>query len=124
MIRGRRVEALKRDIAKQGILVQITLYEGRILDGRNRYKAGKEVGHNFVAANFKEFVGTMAEAESYVISANIQRRQMTNAQKQDFIRLMIGKYPAWSNRQIGRLCQLSHERWGRLEIRSQGRLRS
>ncbi len=33
---------------------------------------------------------------------------MTNAQKQDFIRLMIGKYPAWSNRQIGRLCQLSH----------------
>ncbi len=61
---GDEFEALKCDIAKQGILVQITVDQGRILDGCIVYKAGKEVGHNFVAANFKEFVGTMAEARA------------------------------------------------------------
>src|SRR5262245_9672974 len=47
MIDGVNFENLKGDIAKNGILEPILLFEGRILDGRNRYRAAKAVGHDF-----------------------------------------------------------------------------
>jgi|SRR6516164_5100060 len=94
MIDGVNFENLKVDIAKNGILEPILLFEDRILDGRNRYRAGKAVGHSFAAANFRMFDGTYAEAEAYVFSTNFLRRQMTNAQKQEVIRKMIEKYPS------------------------------
>ena len=108
MIEGHEFDALKADIKRNGIQQPIVIFEGKILDGRNRYKAAKECGHEFTAANFKDFNGSYADAEAFVISANIHRRQMTNAQKQDFIKRMIGKYPEASNRQIARICCLSH----------------
>ena len=113
MIDGVNFENLKVDIAKNGILEPILLFEDRILDGRNRYRAGKAVGHSFAAANFRMFDGTYAEAEAYVFSTNFLRRQMTNAQKQEVIRKMIEKYPDDSNRQIARRCGItSHrQRW-------------
>jgi len=98
---------LKADIAKQGILEQIVLFEGRILDGRNRYKAAKELSYKFATKDFKEFSGSYAEAEAFVFATNFLRRQMTNAQKQAVIRTMIEKYPDESNRQIARRCGIS-----------------
>src|SRR3974377_801830 len=53
-------ENLKADIAKQGLLEPIVLFEGRLLDGRNRYRAAKELGLELSAANFKIFQGTQA----------------------------------------------------------------
>ena len=49
MIEGQAFEELKRDIAAQGILEPIRLYQGMILDGRNRYAAAKAVGHKFTS---------------------------------------------------------------------------
>jgi ParB-like chromosome segregation protein Spo0J len=108
MIEGAEFAALRADIAKNGILQPIVLYHGMILDGRNRYKAAKEIGYAFKPEDFKTFEGTLAEAEAFVISTNVHRRHLTNAQKQEFIRLMIEKNPGATNRQIARLCQLSH----------------
>lgn len=107
MIEGVNFENLKGDVAKNGILEPILLFEGRILDGRNRYRAGKAVGHKFTHANFKTFDGNYAEAEAYVFSTNFLRRQMTNAQKQEVIRKMIEKYPNDSNRQIAKRCGIT-----------------
>ena len=45
MIEGIKFAELKEDIRKNGILEPIKLFEDRILDGRNRHKAGKEVGY-------------------------------------------------------------------------------
>lgn len=45
MIEGIKFAELKEDIRKNGILELIKLFEDRILDGRNRHKAGKEVGY-------------------------------------------------------------------------------
>jgi hypothetical protein len=98
---------LKADIVQKGILEQIWLFEGRILDGRNRYKAAKACGLGLTAANFRQFEGTPAEAEAFVFSTNFLRRQMTNAQKQAVIRTMIEKYPGESNRQIARRCGIT-----------------
>lgn len=115
MIKGDEFENLKIDIRKRGILFPIKLYGGRpdetqgalrILDGRNRYTAGKAVGLKFTAAHFEEFKGTYAEAEAFVISANFTRRQLTNAQKQELIIKMIQKCPNASNRAIARMLSL------------------
>jgi hypothetical protein len=100
LIEGRAFEDLKADIAKQGILQPIVLFEGKILDGRNRYRAAKAVGHKFVGANFEAFDGNAEAAEAYVFSVNAQRRQMTNAQKVAVIERLIRKYPEDSNRKI------------------------
>jgi hypothetical protein len=107
MIEGNKFAELKEDIRKNGILEPIKLFDARILDGRNRYKAGKEVGYKFSAKDFEAFEGDYAAAEAYVFSTNFLRRQLTNAQKNDVIKTMIGKYPNESNRQIARRCGLN-----------------
>jgi ParB-like chromosome segregation protein Spo0J len=97
----------KDDISKVGIREPITRYQGMILDGRNRYRAAKELGLTLTEANFKDFIGTPAEAEAFVISANVHRRQLNNKQKQEFAQLMIAKYPQESDRALSRLTSLS-----------------
>jgi hypothetical protein len=106
MIAGVEAKGLEASIAKSGIQVPIMLYEGRILDGRNRYRAAKTVGHKFKPSDFEQFEGTYAEAEAFVISTNVNRRHLTGAQKQDLIRKMIEKNPDASNRRIAALCGL------------------
>jgi hypothetical protein len=93
---------LKADIAKNGLVDPIELFEGRILDGRNRYKACREIKYPFKPTDFKAFEGDYAKAEAYVISKNLQRRQMTNSQKQEFVCKMIEKYPTFSDRKLSR----------------------
>jgi hypothetical protein len=116
MIEGKDRENVKADIAKQGVLVKIVLFNGnadgtagawRILDGRNRYGIARELGLKLTADNFDAFKGSYAEAEAYVISTNLQRRQLTNAQKQEVVWKMIQKYPDASDRQIARICSLT-----------------
>ena len=107
MIEGIKFAELKEDIRKNGILEPIKLFDGQILEGRNRYKAGREVGYKFTAKDFEVFEGDYAAAEAYVFSTNFLRRQLTNAQKNDVIKTMIEKYPNESNRQIARRCGLN-----------------
>jgi hypothetical protein len=107
MIDPARFTELREDIRRNGILEPIKLFEGRILDGRNRYKAARECGHRFSEADFEEFVGSYADAEAYVFSTNFLRRQLSAAQRNEVIRSMIEKYPAESNRQIARRCGLN-----------------
>lgn len=108
MITGTPMEELQDNVRRNGILEPIRLYQGMILDGRNRYAAGKAVGHQFTAKDFKEWSGTPAEAEAYVISTNLHRRQLTNAQKQEVIQRMIAKNPTLGDREIARMCSVSH----------------
>jgi hypothetical protein len=102
MIEGTAFDELKRDIAAQGILEPIRLYQGMILDGRNRYAAAIACGHKFSAENFVLWEGTPAEAEAWVISTNFHRRQLTTKQKQEMIEGMIRRNPDLSDREIAR----------------------
>src|SRR5215472_276994 len=108
MIEGNAFEELKCDIAAQGILEPIRLYQGMILDGRNRYAAGKACSHAFTADDFVVWEGTLAEAEAWVISTNLHRRHLSAKQKQEMVRDRIRKSPALSNRQIAKLLGVSH----------------
>ena len=112
MIEGNAFEELKRDIAAQGILEPIRLYQGMILDGRNRYAAAKAVEHKFTVDDFVAWEGTPAEAEAWVVSTNFHRRQLTTKQKQEVIEGMIRRYPGLSDREIARQIGVSNSTVG------------
>jgi ParB-like chromosome segregation protein Spo0J len=102
-----RARQLAADIKRNGLQVRIDLFEGMILDGRNRYRALKSLGIVPAEEHFKTFTGSRVEAEAYVISTNLHRRQLNNKQKQEFAQAMIAKYPTESDRALGRLTSLS-----------------
>lgn len=71
-------DELAADIQGNGLREPIVLFEGRILDGRNRYRACKIVG---VEPRFKEFNGE-GDPVDFIVSVNIKRRHLTTAQRQ------------------------------------------
>ena len=56
----------------------ILIYEGKILDGRNRYRACKIAGEPPIV---KKWEGTPDEARDFVISANLHRRHLTDQER-------------------------------------------
>lgn len=72
---------LIRDIKANGLQEPIVLWEGKILDGRNRLKACERAG---VEPQFRELTECVSPL-IYVVSANIHRRHMSVSQ-----RAMIG----------------------------------
>ena len=107
-IEGEKFEELKASIATSGILDPIHLYEGKILDGRNRHRAALASGHKWQARNFVQFTGTAEQAEAFVIARNFHRRHLTTADRRAFVKHMVERYPGKSNREYGRLCGLTH----------------
>jgi len=77
MMEGNEFTGLVADVSAHGIREPIWLYEGKILDGRNRYRAAKKVGVSF---DTKTFEGTDIEAIERVWSLNRTRRHMTPSQ--------------------------------------------
>ena len=72
--------ALVEDIRVNGLREPITLHDGMILDGGNRYRACLEAG---VEPSFQEFAG--GNVASYVLSANLHRRHLTAGQRASIV---------------------------------------
>jgi ParB-like chromosome segregation protein Spo0J len=66
-----KIAELADDIRKNGQLVPVWLYEGKILDGRNRWAACKIAG---VEPKTKEYTGD--EPTAFAVSLNDRRRHM------------------------------------------------
>jgi len=78
LIEGEEFDALVGDIKENGQRDKIVIFEGLILDGRNRYRACAVAGRD---AELEFFTGTYAEALAYVISKNLRRRQLSESQR-------------------------------------------
>jgi hypothetical protein len=78
MMTATELEALAEDIAENGQRHDIVLYQGAVLDGRNRLLACEKAG---VEPRFAEYDGDDAGALALVISLNVQRRDLTAAQR-------------------------------------------
>lgn len=70
-------EALKADIAARGLLEPVWVHEGKVIDGRHRYKACVELG---IEPRTQTWNGHGSLVE-FVVSLNMRRRHLTASQK-------------------------------------------
>lgn len=70
------LSALADDISANGLSEPIVIYEGKILDGRHRYKACVMA---CVDPRFVEYFGS--DPIAYVVSRNISRRHLSESQR-------------------------------------------
>jgi hypothetical protein len=92
------------DIKANGLLESITLFGGKILDGRNRYRACLALK---LAPRFEEFKGDAAAALAFVISKNIARRHLKGKEKRAIIETLLKASPEKSDRQIAGIVKVS-----------------
>jgi hypothetical protein len=112
-------EALVSDIKANGLREKIDLYEGKIIDGRNRFLALRRLGIDPFAEPNKYFRkaiyahrigGEIAPHEqsnddrvrAYVISKNIHRRHLTAEQKRELIAKLLKATPEKSKNSIAK----------------------
>ena len=80
MMQGEAFDELVEDIKDHGLLEPIWLYEGQVLDGRNRYLACQQAG---VEPVFADYQGD--DPAGFSVSLNLKRRHLSESQ-----RAMIG----------------------------------
>jgi ParB-like chromosome segregation protein Spo0J len=76
LIQGEEFGELVADIKEHGLHQPLVMHEGKILDGRNRYRACQELG---IPHTEKTYTGD--DPAAYVWSVNAVRRQLTAAQR-------------------------------------------
>ena len=76
LIEGQEFNDLVEDICINGLQQTIWTYQGKIVDGRNRYRACNKAG---VAPRFQEWHG-QGSLVKFVISLNVKRRHLTSSQ--------------------------------------------
>ncbi len=70
-------QTLKSDIAQNGLREPIVLHEGKIVDGRQRYRACLELG---IEPKFREW-DQQGSLVAFVVSLNLHRRHLTTSQR-------------------------------------------
>jgi len=75
LIEGEDFQALCDDIQAHGLLEPVWLYGGKILDGRNRYRACEAIHRQ---CEFREYAGD--DPVGFVVSMNLRRRHLTPSQ--------------------------------------------
>jgi hypothetical protein len=77
LLEGAPYEALKEDMRVHGQLLPSLTHEGQIIDGRNRYRANKELGR---PQWLEEWKGS-GDVIDLIVSLNEHRRHLTDAQR-------------------------------------------
>ncbi|MCO5144582.1 MAG: MT-A70 family methyltransferase [Aquamicrobium sp.] len=88
-----RFAELVESIRANGLIHEIVIHDGKILDGRNRYRACVEAG---VEPRFRDFVG---DPFTYAWSANGQRRDLVLEQRAVIFVMATKKSEEWKTRQ-------------------------
>ena len=78
LMQGEAFESLVADIRAHGQHEPIWLFNGKIIDGRNRYRACLEAG---VEPKFRQYDGTEEWLVQFILSANLERRHLTSDQR-------------------------------------------
>jgi hypothetical protein len=79
---GEELDALATDIKANGLKEAIWLFEDKILDGNNRYRAGLKVSYRFKDTDFRVFdPKVQGDPLKFVVSANLHRRHLTESQR-------------------------------------------
>lgn len=94
MMNTEQIDELADDIRKNGQQTEIELYDGKIIDGRNRYKACVKAG---IEPKFCD-VTEIGDPIRYVLSMNLHRRHLDPGQRA-FVALNVEEYEAKAAKQ-------------------------
>jgi ParB-like chromosome segregation protein Spo0J len=118
---GEEFDALVADIKANGLCEPIVLYEDKILDGRNRYRAclAAKVEPHFMhplvrPKNKNKELAIIDDPVAYVISKNIHRRHLTAKERRVLIAKLIAAQPEKSDRQIAKQAKVGRMTVGRV----------
>ena len=81
------LKELAKDIEENGLRVPILIYEGKILDGRNRYRAMQLIPDYFEEGfldqeEYREYLPEVnGDPTKHILSLNFHRRHLTTAQR-------------------------------------------
>jgi ParB-like chromosome segregation protein Spo0J len=82
LMEGKEFDDLVADIGAHGLSEPITLFEGKILDGRNRYRALRTLERGLEESQSVNFTEAWPNAaRAYVISQNLHRRHLSIKQR-------------------------------------------
>lgn len=108
LMTGDELKELAADIKKNGQIVPVVRdKDGLIMDGRNRLNACKIADR---APVFFTYTGN--DPVGFIVSANIRRRHLTPAQKQELLIKVIALNPEKSDRQIAKTAGVDHKTVG------------
>jgi hypothetical protein len=108
---GEEFKALVEDIRTNGLLESIVMFEQKILDGRNRWRAARLAGYTFKETDFVELPKGV-DPTLYVISKNIRRRHISPEERRKIIVKLLKLNPEASDRQIGIVTGVDHKTVG------------
>jgi len=77
LLQGAEFDQFKADIKENGVRQPIVMHEGKVLDGRNRYRAAQATGRKCPQVEW-DGVGSPV---AYVVSLNLRRRHMDESQR-------------------------------------------
>ena len=82
LVEGKQFEELVASVEENGLLNPIILFGGRILDGRNRFRALERLGRKpILGVETQNFLGDEEEALRLVVGLNVQRRHLSASQR-------------------------------------------
>jgi len=117
LMEGDDFDGLVADIKANGIRQHIALWQGQILDGRNRYLAALKAGVDPVKYTFgieqQHWAGKRFDPAAYVISKNIHRRHLTAEQRRDLLVKVVAAQPDKSDRAIACEANVDHKQISR-----------
>lgn len=96
LITGSEYEALKADIHEHGLLNPITVYQGTILDGRNRYLACRDLGLELRTVEWNGKGSPLA----FVTSQNFRRRHHNVSQRAMIAAKLMPKFEQEANERM------------------------
>ncbi len=73
--------ALAKDIKEHGVQQPIVLFQGKVLDGRNRLRACENLEVPLTSKNFVQFQPNGFSTRQFVFTQNLHRRQLTIDQR-------------------------------------------
>jgi ParB-like chromosome segregation protein Spo0J len=111
LMEGAEFDELVEDIKKNGLQQYIILYDGQVLDGRNRVRACLAAGWDPFAIREMCLNGDnwIDDPAAYVISVNIRRRHLNAEDRQKFLIQVIAAAPEKSDRQHGKDLGVDHK---------------
>jgi hypothetical protein len=122
LMRGKDFDILVADVkAYGGLREKIMLYQGKILDGRNRYRACLQAR---IEPQFEQFEGTEAEARAHLNRANLFRLHLKPKEKRVRMDTAIKAAPEKSDRQIAEEIGADHKTIGaaRMKLERRGEI--